>query len=285
LGLPKSSERLDMRPLDVAECGAAAALSQAVGWPHRVEDWQFVLSVGHGIGAWAQGRLLGTALWWHYPPQVRLGMVIVDPVMQGAGLGRALMQTAMARIGDSDILLNATAAGEPLYRKLGFEPIGSIVQHQGASVSVPPVALRQGERIRPLGRTDAQRLAQLDAQALGAPRPYVIEALVAEAEAVVLDDCGESVGFAFCRRFGRGQVVGPVVARDTAAAKALISYWLGAHAGQFVRVDVTGESGLSGWLDELGFTRMSPVITMVRGARPARSSGVLTFAVANQALG
>ena len=285
MSLPQPAHRFDIHAMTSADCADAAMLSQAVGWPHRFEDWHFVFSLGHGLTIRMDGRLVGTAMWWSYPPQARLGMVIVDPTLQRSGLGRTLMDAALSRIDDPSILLNATAAGEPLYRKMGFEPIGTIIQHQGASVSVPPVALHAGERIRPMGRNDAMQLAALDAKAIGALRPHVIDGLIAQGDAVVIDDNGTVVGFAFCRRFGRGRVIGPVVASDTSTAKALISYWLGSHAGQFVRVDVTGESGLSGWLDDLGFTRMSPVVTMVRGPHPPATAGVHTFAVANQALG
>jgi hypothetical protein len=120
---------------------------------------------------------------------------------------------------------------------------------------------------------------------MGTDRAPVIEALIETGEAVVLDDRGKTVGFAFCRRFGRGQLIGPVVARDTAAARALIAYWLGLNAGQFVRVDVTGESGLSTWLDEVGLARVPAVITMLHGQRPPAPRNCHVFAAASHALG
>jgi predicted N-acetyltransferase YhbS len=212
-------------------------------------------------------------------------MVIVDPALHRAGIGRKLVEAALGEIREPTVILNSTLAGEALYLGLGFSPIGAIVQHQGASVSIPPVPLRAGERIRPLGRQDAAVLAALDARAMGTDRARVIKALIEAGEAVVLDEGGSTVGFAFCRRFGRGQLIGPVVARDGAAARALIGYWLGLNAGQFVRVDVTGESGLSAWLDELGLLRVPAVITMMRGERPPEAHGCHVFAVASHALG
>ena len=110
-------------------------------------------------------------------------------------------------------------------------------------------------------------------------------ALIEAGEAVVLDDGGETVGFAFYRRFGRGHSIGPVIARDTAAAKALVAHWIGSNAGMFMRIDIPGESGLSDWLEELGLARVSNVLTMVRGAPLAPSKGYHVFAAANQALG
>ncbi|HYS87402.1 MAG TPA: GNAT family N-acetyltransferase, partial [Bradyrhizobium sp.] len=125
----------------------------------------------------------------------------------------------------------------------------------------------------------------LDAAACGAPRESLIAALIESGEAIVLDDAGETVGFAFYRRFGRGHVIGPVVARDTASAKALIAHWIGSNAGMFMRIDVPGQSGLSDWLDELGLARVGNVLTMARGMPLKPAGGFHVFGVVNQALG
>jgi GNAT superfamily N-acetyltransferase len=283
--MPQTATRFELKQMSEQDCDLAAALSQEVGWPHRGEDWRFLLSLGQGLAAWMDGRLAGTALWWRYQGQARIGMVIVDPALHRAGIGRKLVQAVLDEIHEPTIILNSTIAGEALYRGLGFSPVGTIVQHQGSSSSIPPVPLRAGERIRPLGRQDGPVLAALDAGAMGTDRTRVIEALIEAGEAVVLDDGGKTVGFAFCRRFGRGQLIGPVIARDAAAAQALIAYWLGLNAGQFVRVDVTGEHGISKWLDEVGLVRVPAVITMLRGQRPPEAGRCHVFAVASHALG
>lgn len=283
---PKPATRIEIVEMATGDLPAAHALSREVRWPHRLEDWQFVHSIGHGLVAYSADQLLGTAMWWPFGSRIaRLGMVIVSPTAQRSGIGRALMLNVLDRIAERGVLLSATKEAETLYRQLGFQGIGSIVQHQGASFSAPLIPLRAGERIRPSGRNDLARLVDLDAAAWGAPRDSLIAALVENGEAVVLDDAGETVGFAFYRRFGRGHVIGPVVARDTASAKALIAHWIGSNSGMFMRVDVPGESGLSDWLDELGLARVNNVLTMVRGAPLKQASGFHVFGVVNQALG
>jgi GNAT superfamily N-acetyltransferase len=283
---PKPATRFEILEMAVRDLPAAQALSREVRWPHRLEDWQLVHSVGQGLVAYSGDQLLGTAMWWTFGNKIaRLGMVIVNPTVQRSGIGRALMLNTLDRMADRTVLLSATKEGETLYRQLGFQGIGSVVQHQGASFSAPLVPLRAGERIRPLGRNDLARLVELDAAACGAPRESLIAALIENGEAVVHDDAGEIVGFAFYRRFGRGHVIGPVVARDTASAKALIAHWIGSNAGMFIRIDVPGESGLSDWLDELGLARVSNVLTMARGMPLKQAGGFHVFGVVNQALG
>jgi hypothetical protein len=105
------------------------------------------------------------------------------------------------------------------------------------------------------------------------------------AEGVLIEKNGEAVGFATIRRFGRGHVIGPVVAPDAERAKALIAHWAQAYAGSFVRVDVTGESGLSAWVESLGLALIEPGVSMARGQAPASDGTVKQYAVVNQAIG
>lgn len=278
--------RFELQTLTVRDLPAAHALSRAVNWPHRLEDWQFAHALGQGFAAYSGDRLIGTAMWWSYDSRIaRLGMVIVDPTIQRSGVGRALMHGVLGRITEPTVLLNATEQGEPLYGKLGFQGVGSIIQHQGTPLSAPLVALRDGARIRPLDRNELAHLIALDAAASGAAREGVIAALIENSETVVLDDAGEMVGFACYRRFGRGHVIGPVIARDAADAKALIAHWVGANAGIFMRIDTHGESGLSNWLETLGLKSVDTVVTMVRGAPVNQASRFHVFGAINQALG
>jgi hypothetical protein len=93
------------------------------------------------------------------------------------------------------------------------------------------------------------------------------------------------LGFALFRRFGRGHVIGPVVAPDAGRATALVGHWVAMHPGTFLRIDVPGSSGLGDWLDSIGLRKVDTVVTMVKGTPPARDDGVRSFAIVSQALG
>lgn len=264
----------------------AHGLSRAVQWPHRIEEWQFNFALGQGLVAEQDGEIVGVLMWWPYGEDAAtLGMVIVAPDRQGAGIGRTLMTAALAQLNGRTVMLNATDAGLPLYRSYGFEPVGEIRQHQGAAFSVPLAPLGSGERIRPIGRGDAAALAALDSRATGLARTALVTALLDEAEGVILDRDGETLGFALFRRFGRGYAIGPVIAPTIEGAKALISHWVASHAGMFIRVDVPGDSGLSTWLEDLGLVGLSPVVAMARGTPPARDAASPCWAIVSQALG
>jgi GNAT superfamily N-acetyltransferase len=277
---------VDLRRMTVDDLAAGHGLSSEQKWPHRIEDWEMLLSLGLGYVAERDGEVIGTAMAWLYGlDAATLGMVIVSPAAQGMGLGRRLMEAVMADLGDRTILLNATDEGAPLYRKLGFEGIGPVFQHQGAAFSVPVAELIPDERVRPLGAKDMPSLHGLARRATGMNRDAMLDALVPGAQGVVLTRSNEPVGFALFRRFGRGYVVGPTIAPDVGGAKALISHWLGSNSGTFCRLDIPEESGLGGWLDELGLPCVGRVMRMVRGSLPQTDPAVQVFSLTTQALG
>lgn len=282
-GIEAMTKLRRMTPSDLA---AAHTLSSEQKWPHRVEDWEMLLSLGFGYVVERDGEVIGTAMAWLYGADAAtLGMVIISPRAQGMGLGRRLMDAVLADLGDRTVLLNATDDGVPLYHGLGFASGGPIFQHQGAAFSVPMAKLIPDERIRPLGLKDMTALRSLARRATGMNRDALIDALVRGAQGVVLTRGNEPVGFALLRRFGHGHVVGPTVAPDTSGAKALISHWLGSNSGVFCRLDVPEESGLSAWLEELGLPCVGRVTRMVRGIRPPVDPSVSTFSLTTQALG
>ena len=269
-----------------ADLAAAHRLSLAAQWPHRLEDWDFVQRLGAGYVAEDESNVVGTILFWkHDPRNASLGMVIVDPDRRGQGIGRKLMDLALADLGERAVHLNATAAAVPLYQNLGFVATDTVEQHQGTPANVPLVSLARGERLRPCGASDGPRLAALATHAMGVSRARVVKKLLDVAQEIVLDRGGEPIGFALVRRFGHGYVIGPVVAKDAQHAKALISHWVAMHPRKFLRIDVPASTGLGPWLDGIGLPKVDTVVTMTRGAAPRPDGRLRTFALVNQALG
>lgn len=276
--------RIVMRPMTAEDIRAAAELSFEQHWPHRDEDWALFLALGEGLVAELGGKIAGTIMAWRFgDTMATLGMVIVTNVAQGRGLGRKLMEAMLDRLKGRTVVLNATAEGLPLYRKLGFVETGAVFQHQGPAPVVPLVELLPGERIRPLGGADGVCLAELYSRATGMNRTQITAALLERSSAVVLTRDHVQVGFALFRRFGRGWSIAPVIAPDTNGAKALISHWLAANTGTFCRIDITGASGLGPWLEDLCLPQVGEVATMALGPAPNADTGLI--ALAAQALG
>jgi len=280
------ANRLRLRALAPDDLASAQKLSRAVRWPHRPADWEFALRTGAGYVAEVDGRIVGAALYWRFGRRhATLGMVIVAPPWQRRGVGQRLVNAALAKLRDRSVLLHSTAEGRGLYEALGFTPVGELAQYEGAALVAPLAALSDGERLRPLGRRDAAALAKLDELATGMPRASALAALLENADAVVLDRDCEACGFALHRRFGRGRVIGPVVAPDVERAKALIGHWLARGAGMFQRIDVPADSGIGDWLGWMGLNDVGRATSMLRGPALERRGEGKLYAAISQALG
>lgn len=282
----EAPDALALRAMHIDDAASCVELSRRVGWPHRREDWEFVIGLGHGIVGERNGELVATGLWWPYgESHATVGMIIVAPEEQGAGIGKRLMQALLAEAGERSLLLNATAAGEPLYARLGFRPHGGVSQYHGHAPAVAAPELGADERLRPGRPADLATLERLDREATGLERGPVLAALLQCGECLVLERAGQPVGFSVLRTFGRGRVIGPVVASDETDVRALIACWLHGRAGQFIRVDLQFGSGLAGWLMQHGLAPAGDVTAMVRGDLPAASGPARLHALITQALG
>ncbi|MER8373145.1 GNAT family N-acetyltransferase [Mesorhizobium sp. M1406] len=261
----------------------AVALSRQENWPHRAQDWQMALQLSNGAVALDdQGRVTGTILVTPYGADcAMINMVIVDRNVRGKGLGRRLMEQAFALAEDRPLRLVATADGMPLYEKLGFVPSGTIRQHQGtvARLGAP-------DGVEATGTADLPEIKALDRDAYGADREALIDALAERGQFAVIRRNGDIEAYAAIRPFGRGEVIGPVIAGSADEAKALIRFFAAPRAGVFLRVDTDSTTGIAGWLEEIGLTHVGGGVAMDRppktGAEQARPR---VYALANQALG
>jgi predicted N-acetyltransferase YhbS len=265
---------------------ACHRLSQAVGWPHRPQDWDFTLALGRGFVAYRQDEIVGIGLCWAFgPDQATLGTIIVAPEQQGQGIGKLLMDGLIAATKGRSLTLVATAKGAPLYAKYGFVAIDEVRQHQGGWPDLAAPELRPGEIMRPAMAADLPVLTQLDQEATGLPRGPVLEALLQRGHAILYERDGVPCGFGFLREHGAGWLIGPVAAANDTAACALISALLAGHRGDFVRIDVPARTGLGAWLSERGLPFVALATVMARGTAPAPSGPAHRFALVNQALG
>ncbi|WP_298376235.1 GNAT family N-acetyltransferase [Azospirillum sp.] len=286
-------DAFDVRMADVADIALERlqALSISVGWPHRAEDWQFAREVGHGFVALDEiDRVLGSAMWFpHGDDFATIGMVITSPRLQFLGVGDWLMKRVMAASAGRSYRLNATRAALALYRSLGFMANRTVFQCQGEARRSDQPAV--GQPARRLGAEDLAAVTALDAKAFGTARTGLIERLFAQSVGYGLDRDGELVAFALCRPFGRGHVVGPVVAGLDEDAVAVVRPHVDAHDGRFLRLDTHLDDGVFPlFVARSGLRIHDTVLTMSLGAPLADPATrgpdrPVTFALATQALG
>lgn len=266
--------KVEIVPFCAEHLPGALALSQAAGWPHRIEDWQLGLTVSQGVVGVAHGQVVATGLCSFHGPVATLNMIIVDAAMRGCGLGGRVMKAIMALAGDREMRLVATDAGFPLYRKQGFVPSGRILQLQGLARAERP------ERPVSAGPADIAILQKMDRDASGMDRAGLLSRIAEMGETLTTKG-----GFALLRPFGLGHVLGPVVADDKAAARALIAASATHLSGRFLRMDLPEDQGLAAYAEALGLSVAGSGTAMVHSPRPRPATGLQSYALISQALG
>ncbi|MET2828546.1 GNAT family N-acetyltransferase [Mesorhizobium shangrilense] len=257
--------------LEGVELDRLHALSLSVGWPHRAEDWQFLRDVGQGFVVLDEiGRVLGSAMWFaHGADFATVGMVITSPRLQTLGAAQWLMKRIFDKVGGRDLRLNATRAARRLYLSLDFVPEKTVYQCQGIAraQSMGGSTETRGD-IRGLDARDIPSVIALDAAAFGVRRAALIEKLFAHSAGYGLFKGDTLKAFALCRPFGRGHVVGPVVAESDAEAVAIVRPHVADHSGSFLRVDTHMDNGeFAAFLSHSGMPVFDTVLTMSMGKR------------------
>lgn len=260
----------------------ALALSQQARWPHRREDWALLLGISKGWVALEAGRVVGTAM---MTPLGATGgainMVIVSEAMRGRGIGRRLFAATLEAAGTRRLRLTATPDGEPLYRSLGFKPFGHIFQRQGTLGPVPPTPGAEDAT-----DDDFASIIALDRAAFGEDRSVLVQALRKVGRFAVIRRDGAVAAFACLRDFGRGKLIGPVVAPTTPDAQRLISHLAAGSEGSFMRLDIAADTGLDEWLTGLGLPQTDTGLVMWTEAPSLRPpDAARTMGLASQALG
>ncbi|MFJ6674344.1 GNAT family N-acetyltransferase [Actinosynnema sp. NPDC091369] len=242
-----------LRELTPDDLPACVRLASDRKWPEEPAKWAFLLRVGTGFGLFDGDELVGTTIVTRFGDEhAAVSMVLVASSRGGRGLGRRLVEHALAFAGTPVVSLHATSYGKPLYEKLGFRSVGSVTAHVGA-FGGPAAGVS-----RPLEPADRARVVAVDAEVFGADRSAMWAELFGFASQVrVADD-----GFVATWRNGPVTMVGPVVAPSVERAAELVA---DVAVGAVVRVDVR-DAGLGAWLEARGVVPRSTVDLMVLGA-------------------
>jgi GNAT superfamily N-acetyltransferase len=267
---------------------AGLALCRASGWNQTERDWQHFLDVApHGaLVALENSSVVGTVATLPYGPFTWISMVLVDPAARGKGIGTLLLQQGLALVPvGSAARLDATPAGEVLYRKLGFVP------EYGLARLFLEAGRRRDPRspgARPLVHDDWLKIHDMDTRAFGASRATLLERLAVDAPeyARVVERHGRLHGYLLGRHGHVREHLGPLVADSTETATLLIESALATHPDRRVLMDVPDDQRtFRDWLTQAGFAIERPFLRMHRGALAAPGQPSRVFAVAGPEFG
>ncbi|TLS41467.1 GNAT family N-acetyltransferase [Streptomyces montanus] len=257
-----------LTPLDLSAC---ADLSENRGWPREEHKWGLLLTAGTGYGIDdPDGGLVSACVVTSYGPREHpalgaIGMVLVAERHARRGVGRRLMRHVVAELGTTPLTLHATPYGRPLYEELGFKTTGRAEMVRG---HFTPAGAEPDATTRAATAEDLPAILRLDEEVFGTDRTHMITRLPAFADQLrVAEEDGRIIGYAAAWPNMDNHVVGPLIARDTETAKALIAS-LAAHTGRVLRTDIdVRHEELLAWVKE-------------RGLAPIAFNAVMTYGLA-----
>lgn len=232
---------LPIRRLTPRDLTACADLSENRGWPREEHKWGLLLAAGRGYGIDdPDGGLVSACIVTSYGPRERpdlaaIGMVLVAERHARQGIGRRLMQHVVTELGTTPLTLHATPYGRPLYEELGFKTTDRAEMVRGYFTPDGP---EPEATTRAATAEDLPAIVRLDQEVFGTDRTHMITRLPAFADHLrVAEEDGRITGYAAAWPNMDNHVVGPLIARDTETAKALIAS-LAAHTIHVLRTDI-----------------------------------------------
>lgn len=262
----------DMRPDDIE---GAIKLSRAEAWNQTEKDWKFLVENPRNICVVAEnsGMIIGTTTAINYSSQIAwIGMVLVDRQYRGEGVSRSLLTNVLEKTATfKSVKLDATSAGQRVYRKFGFEEEFQIVRMINLSMpdlSIPKDVKTLPERIEP---NLLRGITDFDENIFGVNRSPLIGYLLSEypQKAWMIKRNDSVAGIALGREGHKYHHIGPVSASNINDAKSLIAPALKKLKDKPVAMDVlTDKKDLITWLSSIGFIKQREFVRMYKKENP-----------------
>ncbi len=277
--------------LTAAELPDAEALVREAGWNQVAADWEIFRALGTVHTARVGQRVVATAATLPYGKFAWVSMVLVAGEHRRHGLGTQLLKRCIAALSEQGRIpvLDATPAGLPLYRALGFEETWGY--HRLARPDAVPThgdnRPADGTIVRSIVDADWRSLCAMDAAAFGADRAALLMRLrgrLPAAELIAVRH-GGIAGFLLGRNGRSASQIGPLIAEDEDVAQALLTRALPTIGGPIYVDFADSKTRVLAWLADCGFATQRPLTRMVLGRPSGFDDEKRTFAVAGPELG
>jgi ribosomal protein S18 acetylase RimI-like enzyme len=220
-----------MRQMTIDDLPLGMRLKEQAGWNQVQGDLRRLLAMqpdGCFVAEWG-GAPVGTAVGCVFGSVAWIAMVLVDEAVRGRGIGKALVEHAVAFVdaqGATSVRLDATPLGRAVYEKIGFVPQYELVRYAGTlgphacqprASSAAPVSLR-------VARTqDQEAIFALDYTVTHTDRQKFLARLFHErpAQVHVVDRESEIDGYLTTRPGSVAVQLGPCIANAEAGERLL----------------------------------------------------------------
>lgn len=278
-----------LRTMTAADIPAGLGLCRANGWNQLEDDWRTFLESPEsgGLVATKNNAVVGTVAIIRYDTVSWIAMMLVEQQERGAGIGSQLLRGALGALrNDGCFGLDATPAGEPMYRRHGFVEAYGLVRMK---------ATIEGRRfdlaancVRRMEKADLPDVVRRDRVAFGADRAALLESLYRRGPRfawIAINDDG-LLGYCFGRPGHLYNQLGPIVADRGEIARELAARCLREHDGQPFVIDapLSAQEWL-GWLQSAGFVEERPLLRMYLDRHQTHGEPASCFAIAGPEFG
>src|SRR5690606_26166864 len=261
----------NIRAMTAADLPAAMDIKQQEGWNQTTNDWRLLLEDAPGLCLVAlhQERVVATVAAIGYEQQLAwIGMMLVQKDYRGLGLAKMLMKGILDRLeGYPIIKLDATPAGFPVYKKMGFEPEYTIYRMVLGPKQMPTTTRIQAT---PIAKAFLSDLVDYDNHIYWVKRQNLLRYLYPQSPDPAMAAASKEAmkGFVLGRPGTNYHQLGPLMAESTGIAKDLVSSAL-QRLDRPVVVDVLQDkTDFINWLLKQGFTIQRELIRMYYKTNP-----------------
>ena len=255
---------ISVRAMTVGDVPLGLRLARQAGWNQLEVDWRRFLAMqpdGCFVGD-LNGEPVATTVTCILGPVAWIAMVLVEMSARRKGVATALLKHALGFLdqqGVKTIRLDATAAGQPVYERLGFVPEYRLARYQGIA---PQIAAQP--HVVPATVNEFGAIIAFDRSSTGTPRDKMLSRLFAESPQGlhVLRTEGRLEGYVSVRSGANATQIGPCIATPR-AGNALLGAALNRCAGRPVFIDIPCDNApavelaqASGLAAQRHFTRM-----------------------------
>jgi GNAT superfamily N-acetyltransferase len=214
-------------------------LVRQAGWNQLEADWRRFLDMQPDgcFVAELDGQAVGTTVTCILGPVAWIAMVLVEMGARRQGVATALLRHALDYLdgqGVRTIRLDATAAGRPVYEKLGFTPEYELTRYEGIAPQMPPPT-----GVAQAAEGEFAEIIAFDLGITGTPRQKMLTRLFEESpqgvRVVRREDRLE--GYVSIRNGANATQIGPCVAAMQ-AGEALLHDALNHCAGRPTFIDI-----------------------------------------------
>jgi len=261
-----SKIEIDIRKMEASDVEALMHIKNAENWNQTEQDWYFLMEHDpeYCLVAVVDDRVAGSVTAINYHNKTAwIGMMLVVQEYRGMGISKMLLNTIIRKLKDcKSIKLDATPAGIPVYRKLGFVEEYEISRMTSASLTTIEGGLNGESHLRkafdvmPITKSTILEIANKDEGYFGVNRLELMQYQLLDQNNICLQlNLDHKLnGYVFGRSGSNYLQVGPLMGDSFLGVEFLLRRVFTQLKGLPLVVDVLSDKQeLIDWLGSIGF--------------------------------